>query len=112
MGIEALEAPTRNVGSKYDFDQAELAAAEKLLGEGKWPGNKGYTKEGQARSAAARLLQQLAESENESLAKEAAEEFGNRVWNLGDEKKPNWAFVLKMGKRKANGSEEDGPAPE
>lgn len=113
MGIQALEAPTRNVGSKYDFSDEDLKAAVSLLKEGKWPGDTGYEKEGQARSAATRLLEQLSGlgSALGSMETDVAQ-MGSRVWQTKDAKgKDNgWAFVLKAGKRKPNGEGE--PAAE
>lgn len=103
MGIEALEAPSRSIGSKYDFTPEELTAAQALLAEGKWPGSVGYEKEGQARSAATRLLEQLV-----GAGVDAAKEFGSRVWQTkdGKGKATGWAFVLKAGKRKVGATED------
>lgn len=100
MGIEALEAPSRSVGSKYDFDAEELKAAAALLKGKKWPGSTGYEKEGQARSAATRLIDQLSESDLD-VGEVQMSTVGSRVWDTGD-KKTGWAFVLKAGKRPPN----------
>lgn len=103
MGIQALEAPSRNVGSKYDFSEEDLKAAAALLKEDKWPGNTGYEKEGQARSAATRLLEQLSESKLDTGTVDVSAA-GSRVWE--GEGKLKWCFVLKAGKRKPNGEGE------
>lgn len=106
MAIEALEAPVRNTGSKYDFEDADLKAAAKLLKEGKKPGQGGYGKEGEARSAATRLAEQLAAGEFD-VGTVAASQLGSRVW---EDDKGKWSFVLKEGKRKPNAETESGEA--
>lgn len=100
MGIEALEAPSRSMSSKYDFSPEELKAAAELMKAGKWPGSKGYEKEGQARSAATRLIDQLTAAGLDVGAVPIGE-VGSRVWDTGD-KKTGFAFVLKAGKRPPN----------
>lgn len=95
MGIAAMQVPTRTRGSKYDFSAEDVDAAIKLLGEGGNPGNGGYAKEGEARSAAAHLIEQI-----EASGKGPAE-IGSRAW---EDDKGKWNFALKVGKRKPNSS--------
>jgi hypothetical protein len=93
MGLEAQEVPRRTQESKYDFPDADVKAAVKMLGEGKFPGQGGYEKEGHARSAAAHLIEQCEKIDG------APAEIGSRAWADEDGK---WRFALKIGKRKPN----------
>lgn len=92
--IEALSPPTRQSESKYTFKDEDVKAAVQMLKDNGHPGQGGYEKEGAARSAAARLIEQCEAIEG------APDEIGSRAWE--DPKTKKWAFALKVGKRQPN----------
>jgi hypothetical protein len=96
MPITAQEVPTRTHTSKYEFNDNDVAAAVKMLKAGEHPGERGFEKEGQARSAASHLIEQC------SAVSGAPEQIGSRAWKADDGK---WAFGLKIGKRTPNGKD-------